>query len=375
MPRPFCRAGIREATDHGGLKILRGNEVLSSNFFSAMKIAQVSPLFESVPPVKYGGTERVVSYLTEELVAQDHDVTLFASGDSVTSAKLEPCCERSLRLDRECQDPVAWHIVQLEKVARQFHEFDVVHFHADYLHLTFSTRMKTPSVSTLHGRLDMAELAALYHMFEDAPLISISNAQRTPIPGVNWLATVYHGLPEDLFRLEDDPEEYLAVVGRVSPEKGIDRAIEIAIKADMPLRIAAKISKVDEAYFHEKIAPLLKHPLVEFIGEVNDQEKQEVIGKAKALLFPIDWPEPFGLAMIEAMACGTPVIAFRRGSVPEVMNDGLTGYIVDNVDQAVCALRRLGAVSRRCCRETFLRRFTAYRMTSDYVREYERLLS
>ncbi len=287
-----------------------------------MRIAQVAPLYESVPPKYYGGTERIVSYLTEELVRQGHDVTLFASGDSVTAAQLVPACPSSLRLDRSCEDQLAHHVLMLEHVVQRAAEFDVLHFHVDYLHFPFSRRQPTPHVTTLHGRLDIPDLVPLYREFNGVPLVSISDAQREPLPWANWLATVYHGLPPDLYRFRGEPGGYLAFLGRISPEKRVDRAIEIAQRVRMPLRIAAKIDAVDQAYFEREIEPLLDDPLVEYVGEIGETEKDEFLGNAQALLFPIDWPEPFGLVMIEALACGTPVIAYRHGSVPEVLDDG-----------------------------------------------------
>src|SRR5574338_112198 len=287
-----------------------------------MRIAQVAPLYESVPPKYYGGTERVVSYLTEELVRQGHDVTLFASGDSETSARLVATCQRSLRLDKDCQNQMAHHFVMLERVLKHADEFDIIHFHVDYLHFPLSRREAITQVTTLHGRLDIPDLIPLYQEFRDMPVISISNGQREPLPWANWQATVYHGLPPDLYRFRAEPVRYLAFLGLISPEKRVDRAIEIAKQVGMPLKIAAKIDRADKDYFDSVIAPMLNDPLVEFIGEIGDMEKGEFLGNAYALLFPIDWPEPFGLVMIEAMACGTPIIAFEQGAVPEVMEDG-----------------------------------------------------
>ena len=338
-----------------------------------MRIAQVAPLYESVPPRLYGGTERVVSYLTEELIHQGHDVTLFASGDSTTSATLIAPCERALRLDPACQDSLAYHIVMLDEVFRRGGDFDVIHFHIDYLHFPVSARTHISHVTTLHGRLDLPELPRVYHQFPDAPLISISDAQRRPLWWANWIATVGHGLPVDLLTFQDKPRRYLAFLGRVSPEKGIDQAIEIAKRANMPLRIAAKVDKADQQYFTSHVKPLLDHPLIEFIGEISDHEKQDFLSEAYALLFPIDWPEPFGLAMIEAMACGTPAIAYSRGSVPEVIDDGVTGFIVDNIDEALNAIRRVEGLNRTACRAVFEKRFTAARMTRDYLAEYARM--
>jgi glycosyltransferase involved in cell wall biosynthesis len=339
-----------------------------------MKIAQVSPLYESVPPEKYGGTERVVSYLTEELIERGHEVTLFASGDSITNAELAPCCPRSLRTDPGCLDPLARHYLMLEEVFRRASQFDLIHFHIDYLHFPLSRRSGISQLTTLHGRLDLPDLAPLYRQFRDMPLVSISDAQRRPIPWAGWLGTVHHGLPKDLFKFHEVPGDYLAFLGRIAPEKRVDRAIEIARRAGMPLKIAAKVDKLDQDYFDAVIKPLLDPSLVEFIGEVGDKDKEEFLGDAYALLFPIDWPEPFGLVMIEAMACGTPVIAWPHGSVPEIMEDGVTGFIVEEVDEAARAVERVESFDRRWCREAFERRFTVARMAEDYINIYEQLL-
>jgi glycosyltransferase involved in cell wall biosynthesis len=338
-----------------------------------MRIAQVSPLFESVPPKYYGGTERVVSYLTEELVRQGHEVTLYASGDSVTKARLVAACRRALRLDKKCIDQLAHHVLMLEHLAKEAHEYDVIHYHVDYLHFPLSRRMRVPHVTTLHGRLDLPDLLPLYREFGDIPLVSISDAQRTPLPPVNWVATVYHGLPDDLYRFREQPGSYLAFLGRISPEKRVDRAIDIATRLGMPLKIAAKVDAVDREYFDTTIAPLLHGPNIEYVGEVGEGEKDELLGNAFALLFPIDWPEPFGLVMIEALACGTPVIAYCRGSVPEVIDDGVTGFIVTGLDDALAAAERVASLDRRRCRQVFEERFTASRMAGDYVAVYETL--
>ena len=338
-----------------------------------MRIAQAAPLFESVPPQLYGGTERVVSYLTEELVHQGHDVTLFASGDSQTAAKLVPCSPRSLRLDPGSIDATAHHVVMLEKIARMREQFDVVHFHIDYLHFPISRRSPVPNLTTLHGRLDIPDLVPLYREFSEMPVVSISYAQREPLPWLNWVDTVYHGLPEGLYSFRSRPGNYLAFLGRVSPEKRADRAIRIAKAVGMELRIAAKVEDVDRKYFEEEVAPHLGDPLIQFVGEIGEREKNVFLGNAYALLFPIDWPEPFGLVMIEAMACGTPVIAYRQGSVPEVMVDGETGFIVEETDDAVDAVKRVADLSRERCREIFEERFTAGRMARDYVSIYERI--
>jgi len=335
-----------------------------------VKIAQVAPLYESVPPLLYGGTERVVSHLVEELVRQGHEVTLFASGDSTTSATLVPACRRALRLDTNCQDSLAHHIVMLDEVFRRASNFDMIHFHVDYLHFPLSSRLRIPNITTLHGRLDLPELTSVYRQFPDMPVVSISDAQRRPIPRANWVGTVYHGVPARLFSLDPEPGQYLAFLGRISPEKGLDRAIEVAKRVEMPLRIAAKVDRVDKEYFECQIKPMLDHPLIEYIGEISEEEKQDFLGGACALLFLVDWPEPFGLAMIEAMACGTPVIAFRRGSVPEVVDENVTGFIVDNVQQAAEAVARIGNISRSGCRNAFERRFTSARMAADYVDIY-----
>jgi glycosyltransferase involved in cell wall biosynthesis len=340
-----------------------------------MKIAQVAPLYESVPPKWYGGTERIVSYLTEELVRQGHQVTLFASGDSVTQARLVDACARSLRLDQECVDEIAHYIVLLEQVFRQASAFDLIHFHIDYLHFPLSVRQHIPTVTTLHGRLDLPDLVPLYQMFPSIPVVSISDAQRTPLPAVNWLGTVYHGLPEDLYTFRETPGTYLAFLGRISPEKGVEQAIAIAQQVGMPLKIAAKVDRKDRDYFQEVVQPLLhNNSLVQYIGEVGGDNKDTFLGEAYALLFPIDWPEPFGLVMIEAMACGTPVIAYPRGSVSEVLEDGVTGWIVEGIEEAVQGVARVPALSRARCRQVFEERFSASRMTHDYLQIYKRLL-
>jgi len=338
-----------------------------------MRIAQVAPLYESVPPKYYGGTERVVSYLTEELVHQGHEVTLFASGDSVTKAHLVAACRRSLRLDKLCVDQMSHQILMLEQVFQRAAEFDIVHFHVDYLHFPFSRRQPITHVTTLHGRLDIPDLVPLYQQFRDMPLVSISNVQREPLPWANWQATVYHGIPADMYRFRGEPGRYLAFLGRISPEKRVDRAIEIAKRVQIPLKIAAKVDPVDKKYFKREIEPLLGEPLVEHVGEIGDREKNEFLGNAYALLLPIDWPEPFGLVIIEAIACGTPVIAYRGGAVPEVMEEGHTGFIVETLEDAVRAVQRVPELSRERCREVFEQRFTATRMAYDYVQVYERL--
>jgi glycosyltransferase involved in cell wall biosynthesis len=318
----------------------------------------------------------VVSYLTEELVRQGHEVTLFASGDSVTQAELVAACPRSLRLDEGCIDQLAHHVLMLEQVFRQARHFDVLHFHCDYLHFPLSRRSRVAHVTTLHGRLDLPDLKPVYREFAEQPVISISDAQRRPLSWANWLGTVYHGLPLDLHTFRPGPGQYLAFLGRVSPEKRVDRAIEIARAVGMPLKIAAKVDRADREYYETKIKPMLREAgsLVEFLGEVGGQAKDEFLGNAHALLFPIDWPEPFGLVMIEAMACGTPVIAYPMGSVPEVMTDGVTGFVVDGIDAAARAVGRVGELSRRRCREVFEEQFSAARMARDYVALYGRLV-
>jgi glycosyltransferase involved in cell wall biosynthesis len=337
-----------------------------------LRIAQVAPLFESVPPKLYGGTERVVSWLTEELVRLGHEVTLFASGDSVTSAQLISPCARALRLGDLGGDPLLPQLLQLEQVARLSGDFDVVHYHLDYLHFSLARRLNVPHLTTLHGRLDRPGLAPLFEAFDEEPVVSISHAQREPLAWANWQRTVHHGLPLELHRPRFEPSRHLAFLGRASPEKGLDQAIEIARRAGLPIKIGAKVDPKDEAYFHRVIEPLLG-PGVEFLGEIGGREKEALLGEALALVFPIDWPEPFGLVMIESMACGTPVIAYRRGSVPEILEDGLTGFIVDDLDGAVEAVGKVAQLSRRRCRRRFEERFAATRMAREYVHAYERL--
>jgi glycosyltransferase involved in cell wall biosynthesis len=338
-----------------------------------VKIAQVSPLYESVPPKLYGGTERVVSYLTEELVRQGHDVTLFASGDSETAARLVPLSREALRLSPRCVDPISTHMLMVERVAQEATRFDVVHFHIDYLHFPVSRRSSYAHLTTLHGRLDIPDLEPLYREFDDMPVSSISDAQRTPLPWARWVGTVYHGLPPDLYRMHEAPGKYLAFLGRISPEKRVDRAIEIACRAGLPLKIAAKVDKVDHDYFESQIKPLLSHPGIEFIGEIGEAQKNDFLGQAIALLFPIDWPEPFGLVMIESMACGTPVIAFRGGSVDEIMVPGRSGFVCTTIHEAVEAVGRATSLSRAECRRVFDERYTAARMAHDYLELYRRL--
>jgi glycosyltransferase involved in cell wall biosynthesis len=341
-----------------------------------MRIAQVAPLAESVPPPGYGGTERVVSYLTEELVREGHEVTLFASADSRTAAELIPCAPQGLRLDESVTDPIAHAIVELECVAAEASRFDVIHWHVDYFHFPMSRRLGVPNVTTLHGRLDIPDLAAVYREFGEMPVVSISDDQRTPLEGANWAATIYHGMPiDELLPLSDPTGAYLAFLGRISPEKRADRAIEVARRADLPLRIAAKVDPADRDYFEKEIEPLLEADHVDFIGEIGPEEKNEFLGNARALLFPIDWSEPFGLVMIESMACGTPVIAYRSGSVPEVIDEGVTGFVVDDIEPAVAAVHRLDEIDRAACRRRFEERFSVERMARDYVRVYEQLIA
>ncbi|RFM28251.1 glycosyltransferase family 4 protein [Deminuibacter soli] len=340
-----------------------------------MKIAQIAPLYEAVPPRLYGGTERVIHYLTEELVKQGHEVTLFASGDSITAARLVATVPEALRLNPHCIDPMAHHILQMQQVINRSHEFDILHFHTDFLHFPFSAQCAQPCITTLHGRLDIPDLQPLYNHFRKQKVVSISASQRKPLPQANWISTVYHGLPRHLHRLHATPGNYFAFIGRISPEKRADRAIEIAIACNTPIKIAAKIDKTDESYFREHIAHLFDHPLVEYIGEINETQKTAFLGNAKALLFPIDWSEPFGMVLIEAMSCGTPVIAFNRGSVPEIIDDGVTGFIVNNVSEAVAALQRLPMLNRSVIRTVFEQKFTAERMARDYVQVYHQLTS
>lgn len=340
-----------------------------------MKIAQVAPLHESVPPRLYGGTERVVSYLTEELVEQGHEVTLFASGDSVTRAELRCACDIALRLEgKKVVDPLAYHIRLLEQVAQQADEFDIIHFHIDYLHFPVSRRDRIRSLTTLHGRLDIPEIHPIFEEFAEMPLVSISDAQRAPIAWANWAGTVHHGLPQDLLEPRFGPGRYLAFLGRISPEKRVDRAIEIAKRAGVPIKIAAKIDHADREYFDAEIAKLFDDPFVEYIGEIAEHEKSEFLGNAHALLFPIDWPEPFGLVMIEAMACGTPVIGYNRGSVAEIIEDGRTGFLVSDIGEAVNAVSQVENLDRHTCRATFEARFSGSRMCSDYVALYRKLV-
>ena len=341
-----------------------------------MKIAQVAPLHESVPPRLYGGTERIVSYLTEELVRAGHDVTLFASGDSTTSAQLRPMCDRALRLNGgSLTDPLAQHMLLVERVMSEARDFDIIHFHIDYLPFSLIRHFGIPAVTTLHGRLDTPDLVPIFRHFRDMHLISISDAQRSPMPWASWAATVHHGLPETLYQQGSGSGGYLAFLGRISPEKRVDRAIEISRRLGMPLRVAAKVDAADKAYFEGSIRSLLQDTDVEFVGEIGEREKNQFLGKARALLFPIDWPEPFGLVMIEALACGTPVIAFRGGSVEEIVEDGITGYIVNNIAEACEAVAKLDRIDRSVCRASFEQRFSARRMCGDYLHVYRRIIA
>jgi len=339
-----------------------------------MRIAQIAPLTEAIPPKLYGGTERVVHWITEELVALGHEVTLYASGDSCTSAKLEAPWPRALRLDGSIRDPNALHMMMLERVRQRAHEYDILHFHLDYYPFSLFARQPTPFVTTLHGRLDLPEHQPLFATFPTLPLVSISNSQRRPVPHAGWVRTIHHGLPANLLTPQPVKPEYFAFLGRIAPEKGVDRAIHIAREAGIPLKMAAKVDKVDRDYFEEKIKPQIDGRNVEYIGEINDNEKAGFLSGAVALLVPIDWPEPFGLVMIEAMACGTPVIAFNRGSVPEVIDDGLTGFIVEDEQGAIGATYRLSELSRPAIRARFEERFTARRMAQDYLAVYRSLM-
>jgi glycosyltransferase involved in cell wall biosynthesis len=339
-----------------------------------MRIAQVAPLYESCPPQLYGGTERVVSYLTEELVRQGHEVTLFASGDSQTKAMLQAPCARALRLDAQCIDPLPYHFIALHRLAHSADAFDIIHFHTDYLHFPLFAQQWSKTLTTLHGRLDLPDLPPILREFTMMPLVSISNAQRVPVPWANWYGTVYHGLPTRLYTRSGGDGGYLAFLGRICPEKRPDWAIEIARRAGLPLTIAAKVDKVDRTYYKTRIKPLLKDPLVEFFGEIGDDEKGAFLGDAMALLFPIDWPEPFGLAVIEAMANGTPIIAFGQGSVPEIVDHGVTGFVVDDVDEAVAAIPLVKLLDRSAIRRRFEERFSVERMARDYLALYSSVL-
>ena len=340
-----------------------------------MHIAQVAPLTEAIPPKLYGGTERVVSWLTEELIALGHEVTLYASGNSVTSARLEAVWPRALRLDGSVRDPNALHMLMLERVYQSAADFDFIHCHLDYYPFSLFSRQPTPFVTTLHGRLDLPEHQPVFDEFSSIPVVSISNAQRRPLPQARWVRTVHHGLPADLLVPKPIKPSYFGFLGRIAPEKRVDRAIRIAEHCGVPLKIAAKVDKVDQDYFNEQIKPMLANGNCEYIGEISDREKSEFLSGAIVLLVPIDWPEPFGLVMIEAMACGTPVIAFNRGSAPEVVEDGLTGFIVEDVNGAIGAVDRLGHLSREKVRRRFEERFTARRMAQDYLSVYRSLMT
>jgi glycosyltransferase involved in cell wall biosynthesis len=340
-----------------------------------MRIAQVAPLMESVPPQLYGGTERVVAFLTDALVRLGHDVTLFASGDSRTTARLIPAWPQALRLSGPCADSLAPHLLMLEEVAARAREFDILHFHVSQFHFSLARRLSTAHITTLHGRLDIPELPPLYREFSDIPVVSISDAQREPLPDAGWVGTIHHGLPLDLLRFQPRPGRYLAFVGRIAREKRVDRAIAIATACGQPLRIAAKVDPADREYFEREIRHLLDNPLVEFIGEISEAQKSDFLGGATALLFPIDWPEPFGLVMIEALACGVPVVAFRGGSVPEIIEHGKTGFIVDTLAEAIEATRNVDRLDRRQCRASFERRFNVTRMAAEYGALYERLIA
>jgi glycosyltransferase involved in cell wall biosynthesis len=340
-----------------------------------MRIAQIAPLIESVPPRLYGGTERIASYLCDELVAQGHDVTLYASAESQTSARLVPCCDQALRLDCSVRDVIPYYMLMMDKVRGMAGQFDILHFHIDQFHFPVFRKISHKTVTTLHGRQDLPDLKRLYAGFAEMPLVSISNAQRTPLPDVSFIGNVAHGLPRDLLAPSLNARGgYLAFLGRIAPEKRVDRAVEIARAVGLPLKIAAKVDRVDEEYFRCAIEPLLGQPGIEYIGEIDDRAKSKFLGDARALLFPIEWPEPFGLVMIEAMACGTPVLAFNRGAVAEVVENGVTGYVVESVGEAICKIGRVLALDRGQVRRRFEERFTASRMTRDYLGIYAHLL-
>jgi glycosyltransferase involved in cell wall biosynthesis len=360
-------SSLRRGTGRGGTPLVL--------LASTMRIAQIAPLFERVPPDGYGGTERVVSYLTEELVQRGHDVTLYASGDSRTSAHLIAGCERALRPAGRCRHYLPQQVAMLDDLFARIHEYDVVHFHIDCTHYPLTARSATPAVTTLHGRLDVEDLQPCFQRFRHLAFVSISDHQRLPVPWIGWQATVYHGLPRDLHTPVAAPGDYLAFLGRMSPEKGCETAFTIAERTGLPLRLAGKLDVNDQPYWSTRVAPRFGQPGIEYVGEIGGRDKDDFLGGARALLFPIDWPEPFGLVMIEAMACGTPVIAFRRGSVPEVIEDGLTGFIVDDVDGAVAAIGRLGELDRRRIRARFEERFSVERMTDDYLQVYEDLVA
>ncbi|MDB5427874.1 MAG: glycosyl transferase group 1 [Phenylobacterium sp.] len=341
-----------------------------------MRIAQVAPLYEAVPPRLYGGTERVVANLTDALVQLGHDVTLFASADARTLARLAPVRDQAIRLDpAPLKSDLAAHLTQLAQVRGRAREFDIIHFHTDIMHFPMFEDLAANTVTTLHGRLDLKDLPEVYSRWRQFPLVSISDDQRRPLPQANWAATVHHGVQTSLFRFSPRPDGYLAFLGRISPEKGPDRAIAIAKRVGLPLKIAAKVDRVDQAYFEDVVAPLLDDPLIEFIGEIGDRDKSEFLGGAEALLFPIDWPEPFGLVVIEAMACGTPVIAYARGSVREIVEHGVTGFIVEDEDEAVSAVGRIAQLDRETIRSRFEARFSAKAMARRYLELYGRLVA
>jgi glycosyltransferase involved in cell wall biosynthesis len=339
-----------------------------------MKIAQVAPVWESVPPKLYGGTERIVSYLTEELVRMGHEVTLFASGDSRTGAQLEAVCPRALRLNTGIFNRDASMVMLQERSLGSTGEFDIIHSHLDFLGFPLARRSFRPVVTTLHGRLDLPELEPVFREYAEMPLVSISDAQRRPMSWANWQTTIHHGLPRDLYSFHAEPEGYLAFLGRISPEKRPDHAIQLAKQTGLPLRIAAKVDPADREYYRSEIESMLDHPLIEFIGEISDEEKNEFVGNALALVCPYDWPEPFGLVLIEALACGTPVLAYRRGSIPEIIEDGETGFVCESLPEMVESIGRIKTIDRRHCRAAFEERFTADRMAHDYVTLYERVL-
>jgi glycosyltransferase involved in cell wall biosynthesis len=340
-----------------------------------MRIAQVAPLWESVPPKLYGGTERIVSYLTEELVRLGHDVTLFASGDSLTAARLEPICAHALRLNTGIFNRDAPMTMLMEQALGKSGAFDIIHSHLDFLGFPLGRRNATPMVTTFHGRLDLPELQPVFREYAEMPMVSISDAQRRPVSWANWQGTVYHGLPQELYSFHEEPGRYLAFLGRIAPEKRPDHAIEIAKRVGMPLRIAAKVDPMDRAYFHAEIEPLLTHPLVEYLGEITDAEKNEFLGGAAALVCPYDWPEPFGLVLIEALACGTPVLAYRRGSIPEIIEDHATGFVCEGLNEMTAAVHRIPEIDRHRCRRAFEQRFSVERMALDYLRVYELLVA
>lgn len=342
-----------------------------------MKIAQLSPLWESVPPQLYGGTERIVSYLTEELVRQGHEVTLFASGDSKSAAELKACCPRALRLHETSMinRDAPLLLMQEQALGAASGQYDIIHSHLDFLSFPMSRRARAPVVTTLHGRLDLPELQPMFNEYTDLPVVSISNAQRKPLPQANWAGTVYHGIPKNLYSMHERPGSYLAFLGRIAPEKCPDHAIEVAKLVGMPLRIAAKVDPADDAYFKQRIERLLDHPLIEYVGEINDAEKNDFLGEAAAVLCPYDWPEPFGLVLIEAMACGTPVLAYRQGSIPEIIEHGVTGYICDNIGEMAQAVAGLSRIDRTRCREIFEKRFTVERMVKDYLAIYDSVVA